>query len=136
MPKIVSLNTIIILKNAFAFAFCWYYRTKHIRCQKKVCLNCKAFKYWIDNIFFFNFSPKIVLKKCVECFFQIKIEHIGFQENVMRYQRELMFLIFFQFWSACLPWTETIFPITNPKSNFWYRHVEKKGWWGWDWLGL
>ena len=40
--KKVSLNTINILKNSFE-SFCWFYRSKHKYCQKKVCLNCKAF---------------------------------------------------------------------------------------------
>ena len=91
-----------------------------------VFVNGKIFKYWIEKNIFFDVSPKnsflepnlikkptkkIKLsskKKCVEWFFPIQIECIGFWEHSVRYQRTLMFPIFFPFWTAYLPWTETL----------------------------
>ena len=52
---------------------------------------------------------KVIQKKFVKWFFHIKIKHIGFWEHIVRYQRTLMIPIFFLFWTAYLPWTETLF---------------------------
>ena len=48
-------------------------------------------------------------KNVLSGFFHIKIERIGFWEHILRYQRTLMFPIFFPFWTAYLPCTETLF---------------------------
>ena len=48
-------------------------------------------------------------KKYIKWFFHLKIELIGFREHIVRYQRTLMFpIFFFPFWTAYLPWTETL----------------------------
>ena len=64
--------------------------------SKKVFVNCKIFQYWIKKNVSLHVSPKNcflepnliqkptkktkknILKECVECFFHIKIERIGF----------------------------------------------------------
>ena len=91
----------------------------------EVFVNCKIFQYWIEKNVSLHVSPKNCFlepnlipkptknqnyhpKKCFEWSNHIKIERIGFWEHILRYQRTLMFPIFFPFWTAYLPWTETL----------------------------
>ena len=89
-------------------------------------INCKMFKYGIEKNIFSDVSPKnsflsriwskniqktkmFIQNFFVEWFFPTKIERIDFWEHSGRYQRTLMFpTFFFPFWTAYLPWTQTL----------------------------
>ena len=93
--------------------------------------------FW-SRIWSKTFKKKKSSKKMCWVIFSYKNWTFGIWEHIVRYQRTLMLPIFFPFWTAYLPWTETLlYPLyicvfTRPL-YIWFlmtiRHVTCLGSW-------
>ena len=108
-------------EKCFCNHFLIFLKDKMHMLSAKVFVNCKIFKYWIEKTYFFYVHPKKTVFKSQIWSKNLQknkivMQQIFFRDFFLYKNLTYRFLraywcsqSFFPFWTAYLPWTETLF---------------------------